>query len=204
MKVLQSIILVALILTSCDSQESKSQNEEQVNSDTITLKDTNRRPIAGQKLKVDQIYTGLTIKEMKDIYKDSEFIKEPVNEYGIDGDSFGLVVRRNNERLFFVWTLQGQDIIHGITILSDTLRIDKNVHVGMSLKKFMQKYPNSTMNIDMLDNRYEYLFVPELNYRVEFLTTDSNRVAEYDYEQPEPEFKEIKRPNATIDRISIN
>jgi hypothetical protein len=204
MKTLLSIILVTLILTSCDNQESKSQSEKQVNSDTNALEGTNRQPKKDHKLKVDKVYIGMTIKEMKDTYQDSEFIEEPVYEYGIDGESFGIVVKRKNERLFFVWTLQGQDNIHGITILSDSLTIDKNVHVGMSLNDFMEKYPNATVNIDMVDNRYEFLFVPELNYRVEFLTTDSNRVAEYDYEQPEPEFKEIKRPNATIDRISIN
>jgi hypothetical protein len=107
-------------------------------------------------------------------------------------------------RLFFVWTLQGEEKIHGMTILSDSIIIDENVHVGMTLKSFMDKYSEATVQIDMVDERYEYLNVPRLSYRPEFLTTDSTRVANYDYEQPEPEFKSVRKPEARIERISVN
>ena len=155
-------------------------------------------------MKVDKAYIGMTISELKEVYKSSEFIEEPVHEYGVDGESNGLVVEQDNERLFFVWTLQGEEIIHGMTILSDAIMIDNNVRVGMTLASFMDKYPDATVHIDMVDGRYEYLDVPGLSYRPEFLTTGSSRVADYDFGQPEPRYRNVKRPDAKIERISVN
>lgn len=204
MKPLLSILLALLTVTACNNKTSKTERDAQTGADTITSEVKDKQPEQDPVTKVDQVYIGMTIQELKETYKNATFIEEPVYEYGIDGDSNGLVVEQDNERLFFVWTLLGKDEIHGITLLSESLKIDDDVHVGMTLEAFRDKYPNIPVNIDMLDDRYEYLYVPEHEYRVEFLTTDSTRVATYDYDQPEPEFKAVKRPHATVDRISFD
>lgn len=203
MKNLPLIAFVLLTLFSCDNVKSNKQKEKSVEPSQI---ETNTAVKSKQelKIKVDKAYIGMAISELKTLYHNAEFIEEPVYEYGIDGESKGLVVKQNDEKLFFVWTLQGEERVHGITILSDTIIIDDNVHVGMTLKSFIDKYPATTVHIDMIDERYEYLNVPELSYRPEFLTTDSTRVAEYDYEQPEPEFKSVRNRDARIERISVN
>ena len=198
------IVFVLLTLISCVKEKSNKQKDKYVEPKIKVEKNTTDIPKEDLEIKVDKAYIGMSISELKSVYGSAEFIEEPVYEYGIDGDSKGLVVKQNDKRLFFVWTLQGEKKIHGMTILSDSIIIDRNVHVGMTLKSFMVKYPEATVQIDMIDERYEYLNVPRLSYRPEFLTMDSTRVASYDYEQPEPEFKNIKKPEARIERISVN
>jgi hypothetical protein len=196
--------IVILTLFYCKNETSNKQEEKAVESKSQIETTTTNKSQKESEIQVDKAYIGMTITELKNAYKGAEFIEEPVYEYGIDGESKGLVVKQNDERLFFVWTMQGEDKIHGMTILSGSIIIDNNVQVGMTLKSFMDKYPSTKVHIDMIDERYEYLHVPSISYRPEFLTTDSTRVADYDYEQPEPEFKGIKNPNALIDRISVN
>ena len=152
---------------------------------------------------VDKIHIGMTIQDMKALYNSAELIEEPLFKYGIDSENNGIKVTVNGESLFFVWTLQDNDTINGIEIISQTIIIDNDVHVGMTLENFLEKYPNSTLSIDELSLESEYILVPSLDYRVEFLTTESTRVADYDYSKTEPEFISIKRPMAKIDRISI-
>ena len=152
---------------------------------------------------VDKAYIGMTIQELKNKYQDAEFLEEHVYYYGVDGSGNGISVVDHGEKLFFVWTLEDDDKIHSITIISSRITIDDNVHVGMKLNDFHEKYPNGKMAIDMVDTSIEYMYVPGLDYRVEFLTTDSTRVAEYDYGMGEPEFIEVKHPESKINRISI-
>ena len=193
-----------MTLFSCNNETTNKQEEKHEESKSQIETTTTNKPTQESEIQVDKAYIGMTITELKKAYESAEFIEEPVYEYGIDGESKGLVVKQNDEKLFFVWTLQGEEKVHGITILSDTIIIDDNVHVGMTLKSFIDKYPATAVHIDMIDERYEYLNVPELSYRPEILTTDSTRVAEYDYEQPEPEFKSVRNRDARIERISVN
>ena len=146
----------------------------------------------------------MTILEMKEIYKTAKFIEEPVYEYCIDGEENGIVVHDNGKRLFFVWTMQDENVIRGITILSKDIKIDNNISVGITLEEFIKKYPKAVLAIDLLDDRYEFSYVPELNYRIEFLTTDSTRIGEYNFDSVEPEFIKIIDPKRKVDRISIN
>jgi hypothetical protein len=182
MKKFQCIVIGFLLFSSCNIGTSQS---------------------AIHPVLVDKIHIGMTIQEMKSIYNKAEFINEPLYEYGIDSEEKGIMVKVNGEALFFVWTMQGNDTIHGIAIVSKKIFIDKDVHVGMTLEDFHNKYPKSKLAIDELTLDYEYIHIPVPDYRVEFLTTDSTRAADYDYSKSEPEFISIKRPKTVIDRISL-
>jgi hypothetical protein len=140
---------------------------------------------------------------LKSEYKSAHFVEEPVYEYGIEGTSMGMTIVQNEERLFFVWTMEESNIIHGITIITPTIKIDGNVKVGMTLSEFLKKYPNNKLAIDMSDNDIEFSYVQDMKYRIEFLTTESTRIGEYDFKVGEPEFKRVVLPNSKIDRISI-
>ena len=155
-------------------------------------------------LKVDKIHIGMTIREMKALYPGAEFAEEPLFKYGVDSENDGIKVAINGESLFFVWTLEDNDTINGITILSQSIVIDLDVHVGMTLGDFLKKYPTSKLFIDVLSSDFEYISVQEPGYSVEFRTTESNRVADYNYSESEPEFISVKRSSAKIDRISVN
>lgn len=156
-----------------------------------------------QQIKVDKIHIGMTIKEMKALYPGAEFIEEPLFKYGVDSENNGIKVAVNKESLFFVWTLEDNDTINGVEILSQKIVIDQDVHVGMTLEDFLKKYPTSKLSFDELTSDYEYIQVPGFDYRVEFITTETTRVADYDYSKNEPEFISVKRPTAKIDRISV-
>ena len=199
MKKVLLLILTTFLLISC--KDNIPTHDEKNYSITKTEVPTKEQ--VNQEIIVDKIHIGMTIQEMKDIYKSASFIEEPVYEYGIDGESNGLVVQENGKRLFFVWTMQNENKIKGITILSKDIKIDNNISVGMTLEEFIKKYPKSTLAIDLIDDRYEFIYVPELKYRIEFLTTDSTRIAEYDFGVGEPEFIKIKNPKKEVDRISL-
>ena len=152
-------------------------------------------------LKMDKIYIGMTIQEMKDIYSNAEFIEEPLYRYGVDSEDPGITVTQNGEKLFFVWTMQNENKIHGITILSDKIQIDNGIHVGMTLEDFLKRHPDQNLRMDELSQEdYEYIHVPVLDYQVEFWTNDSTRVATYS--KPDLIYISIRRPEAKIDRIS--
>lgn len=203
MRNLPIVAIVILTLFSCKNEKTDRQKDkpEESNSQIETTTNKSNQEL---EIRVDKVYIGMAISELKAVYDHAEFIEEPVYKYGIDGESKGLVVKQNNERLFFAWAMQGEGKICGITILSESIMIDSNVHVGMTLEAFMDKYPNARVRIDMIEGRYEYVYVPSIPYQPEFLTTDSTRIANYDYEQPEPEFKSVRKPEARIERISVN
>jgi hypothetical protein len=183
MKIYRFLIFYLLLLVACSSS-------------------LNSKPRSHQ-LKVDKIHIGMTLHEMKSLYPGAEFIEEPLFKYGVDSENNGIKVAVNEESLFFIWTLEDNDTINGIEILSQNIVIDHDVHVGMTLEDFLRKYPDSKLAFDELSSDYEFIQVPGPDYRVEFLTTDSTRVANYNYSGTEPEFISVKRPAAKIDRISI-
>lgn len=188
---------IAFLLFSCNLEE---ENE----SETSSQQDVKKKVFADNgQLMIDKAFIGMSIQQLKDVYKDAKFITEPVYEYGIDGESDGIVVAKDEDRLFFVWTMDGVDTINGITILSPKIVIDSNVHVGMPLNKFMERYPNQPLEIDVLDDRFETILVDSLRYSANFLSTDSTRVGVYNHDVPSGEFVEVKRPEAAIDRIAI-
>ncbi|MGI5820624.1 MAG: hypothetical protein ACOX5L_00980 [Bacteroidales bacterium] len=123
--------------------------------------------------------------------------------YGIDSEKSGLLVVNNNEKLLFVWVSE-DDHIKGITILSPSIVIDSNVSVGMNFQEFLKKYPDAQLAVSLVDEGVEYYHVKDKDYIIEFLTKPDNRVGEYEEEGVEAKSIRIVRPNAKIDRITMN
>ena len=199
MKNILFIILIPLFLIIFYNNTALKINK----TDFDSISELQSKQYTQTKLYVDKIHIGMTIQEMKDVYTSANFIEEPVYKYGIDGESNGLVVEENGNRLFFVWTLENENEIRGITIISKDIKIDNNVSVGMTLAEFIKKYPEATLAIDLIDNKYEFSYVAKLKYRIEFLTTDSTRVAEYSFGEGEPEYIKIINLKKKVDRISV-
>lgn len=199
MKNILFIILIPLFLIISYNNTALKINK----TDFDSISKLQSKQYTQTKLYVDKIHIGMTIQEMKDVYTSANFIEEPVYKYGIDGESNGLVVEENGNRLFFVWTSENENEIRGITIISKDIKIDDNVSVGMTLAEFIKKYPEATLAIDLIDNKYEFSYVAKLKYRIEFLTTDSTRVAEYSFGEGEPEYIKIINLKKKVDRISV-
>lgn len=202
MKILTPINLLLIItFLACNSIPSTDTNQND-----SSIKDTNNSVNAENSeriLSADKASVGMTINELKKAYPNAKFVEEPVSLYGVDGEGKGLVVVNNNERLLFVWTLEGDDKIRGITILSPSIVIDSNVAVGMPLQEFLKKYPDIKLTISLIDEDIEYCYVKGKEYLIEFLTQPDNRVGEYEMEGVEAESIRILRPDAKIDRISL-
>lgn len=199
MKNILFIILIPLFLIISYNNTALKINK----TDFDSISKLQSKQYTQTKLYVDKIHIGMTIQEMKDVYTSANFIEEPVYKYGIDGESNGLVVEENGNRLFFVWTSENENEIRGITIISKDIKIDNNVSVGMTLAEFIKRYPEATLAIDLIDNKYEFSYVAKLKYRIEFLTTDSTRVAEYSFGEGEPEYIKIINLKKKVDRISV-
>ena len=194
------LILTIFIWTSC-SQGTQKTNEEVNNNIKV---DSLNQKTSYDTIFVDKTYVGMTLKKLKSIYKDLEFLEEPMFFYGVDSEKNGLLLKKNNAPFIFVWTQESCDTINGITILTDQITIDNNVHVGITISDFFNKYKNAKLQIDQISNETEFGFVMNnLNYRIEFITADSNRVGEYDMMQAEPEFIKLKRPDAKVERIGV-
>lgn len=202
MKILTPINLLLIItFLACNSIPSTDTNQND-----SSIKDTNNSVNAENSeriLSADKASVGMTINELKKAYPNAKFVEEPVSLYGVDGEGKGLVVVNNNERLLFVWTLEGDDKIRGITILSPSIVIDSNIAVGMPLQEFLKKYPDIKLTISLIDEDIEYCYVKGKEYLIEFLTQPDNRVGEYEMEGVEAESIRILRPDAKIDRISL-
>lgn len=197
---LTTLILTIFIWTSC-SQETKKSTEDVISNVKV---DTLIPKISYDTIFVDKTYVGMTLTKLKSVYKDLDFVEEPVFFYGVDSEENGLLLNKNNKPFIFVWTKENTDTINGITILSDQITIDDNVRVGITITDFFNKYKNAKLQIDQISNETEFSSVmSNLLYRIEFITADSNRVGEYDMTQAEPEFIKLKRPDAKVERIGV-
>src|SRR5688572_7020008 len=122
MKISLQFLCAFLLFTACNKTNQGSFIAKKAPIATMSETKTNGSKNEAQHLVVDKIHIGTTIDEMKNNYKYAEFKLESVYEYGVDGEGMGIVVIEKGERQFFVWTLEGQEKIHGITILSPSIK----------------------------------------------------------------------------------
>ncbi|WP_224997037.1 hypothetical protein [Cesiribacter sp. SM1] len=194
------IIIILIFISACSTVASREDNIVAATRKP-KIKEEGRTSTYIQK--VDKAFIGMTVEELKEAYPNAIFKEEPLYEYGVDSEGTGLLVIENNEPLLFAWTLEDDNKIHSLTVLSPKIKVDSNVHVGMTVQEFLEKYPNSTLAINLIDDRFEFIHIMDKKYSIEFITTDSSRVGNYDFSEAEPEFKSLNRPEATIDRIEI-
>jgi DNA-dependent RNA polymerase auxiliary subunit epsilon len=74
----------------------------------------------------------------------------------------------------------------------------------MNFQEFLKKYPDAQLAVSLVDEGVEYYHVKDKDYIIEFLTKPDNRVGEYEEEGVEAKSIRIVRPNAKIDRITMN
>jgi hypothetical protein len=191
-------------LFSCSSKKTvdkKPDNTDTISSNDSIIEDT----IKDLKIhvQVDRAYIGMTIDELKKEYSAAKFKNEPVFMYGVDGEEEGILVIENGKEQFFVWTMYGNDSITGIVILSPSIIIDKGIHVGMTCQDFLKQYPKETLAVSEMSEDYEFSYIEDLTYTVEFHTSDTNRVGKYTEAEDGYLYKGIQSPLSKIDRIHV-
>ena len=144
----------------------------------------------------------MPIGQLKTEYPDCGFAEMPVHDYGIDGDSKGLLLTKDSLPFLFAWTNDGEENIKGLVAMTRSLATSNGYRVGMTSGEIARKCPGCYVAPDMLDDRIEYVPVPGTEIRLEFITTDSTRIGRYRFNHPEPKSR-ILQPNQKVQRISI-
>jgi hypothetical protein len=194
--------------TTASAEENKSSNTTSETSTSDASENSSSAPSNTEPVEAEEftlpnnVRIGISVDELKKLYPKAVFKKLPSDGYGNTVKEQGLLVVENKEPLFYVVHAKGKKNIAGLTLLTPGIRIEEGVHVGITYEQFMKKYPESELTIDVYENNMECIYVPEKRYRVEFATSDSNRVGNYDMTGPAPEFKNVARPKTKIARIS--
>lgn len=115
------------------------------------------------------------------------------------GEMVAHLITWGNDTLAVV-LLNAEDLqlVRSIIVLSEKIPFGK-VHKGLTAKELFQLYPKAKLHADLLSDD-EYVYLDDLQIKVVFKTTESNRVGKYDDE----EYKGLKRPDAVIDFIEVN
>lgn len=148
---------------------------------------------------LNQVKIGSTLSEFRTILTDFQFDKAPLYNYGVDSESLGILVSLNNENLIFVWTKYQTDTINEIIVLHPDIVIDNKIKVGSTLKNYLDYYPQAKIELDAVNEEYEYAYLPEQDFIVEF-TDRQNPIATYNDDFTANQVINLDR---TIDRIRI-
>jgi len=184
-----------------DSMANKIKDENSVNTNTNEM--DSMALDTGQKSNFDQVKIGMKITDLKQLFKDSKFVSMKASQFGIKTIENVIVVMKENEPQFLFFDNKGKKTIDGITILNQDIILERGVHVGLTYLQFTKLKQGGSLTIDTYNKDIECIYVPEKKYRVEFLTSDSNRVGQYKTSDVGYELIKVIRPESKINRISM-
>ncbi len=121
----------------------------------------------------------MKISELKSTYPNCDFSDLPLYEFGIDSENIGLLVKKKNKPILFIWTMQGDSTIAGIFCLTDEFETENKIKVGLSVKDLLLVYPNCSLSRDCLEMASECAEFKDIGITIEFVTNDKNRVGKY-------------------------
>lgn len=158
-----------------------------------------------------KIGLGMVLRDVTDIYNTSygiELKKVPQFVYGYDSEKNGFELWVSDKPLYFIIAPDPFSEIRRIehlTVLSPEISVH-GLHTDMTIKNVLDKYPNAELKIDLV-NDWEYIYLRNLNLRLEFKTNKDNRIAQYKLnEKNENEdfiATKILNENRKIDFITI-
>ena len=206
MPFLLNILSFILMLTSCSS----SGNEAKTANPVVNTSKIETRPVVApqadkliSKKTFGKITVGMQVTSLQELYPDMNTEERPVYEYGVDGETMGILLKNQAKPYLYLWTMQGDSKIHGITALSPDLQTTDGLKVGSTVTEILSLYPNSEAGISFIDDT-EFIYIEELGLRFEFLTTPESRIGDYEFNNdPQPQFRKFKVESAKVDRISI-
>ena len=149
---------------------------------------------------LDTVKVGMTVKEIKGILQDCSFVEEPLTNYGIDSESSGIAVYKENRKLIFIWKKYNTKGIYEIVILDSKIEVDGIIKVGSTLEEYLKVNPDAIIEKNPLNEEWEYAYSTKDFYTVEFNKESGEKVAEYNEDYS---LKKILNVKASIDRIRI-
>lgn len=153
-------------------QEQKLLKTHYYDNDTKRMK-----PI----IYVGDIALGMVLRDVAGIYNYGIELKEVSQfTYGYDSEETGYELWISNKPLYFLIVPNRYSEIRRIeylTILSPEISVH-GLNTDMTVKNVLKKYPDAKLNIDLI-NDWEYIYIKNLNLRLEFKTNKDNRIAQY-------------------------
>lgn len=146
-----------------------------------------------------RIATWMTLNDVKSIYPGA-IIEKTVNRFSscAEDERPAYSIVDENDTLAICFLDGDEKYIQKIIALSNNIRFGK-ITTGSTAKEVLSIYPKAIIHTDLL-SEYEYIFLPELNIKLIFNSTETSRVGKYMKEQ----YIGLSRPAARIDYIEIN
>ncbi len=157
--------------------------------------------INGQTVGMAEI--GMTLENLREKYPEYVFTPRSVFEYGIDGESKGLLALKADVPQFFVWTLDGESTVHGIVILSNEFVTENGLKVGITVEEVLEKYPKMEVQRDGLDPDMEFINIEDKKITLHFINPPGEFVGEYETDNPEETSRSFAL-DRKVDRIYVN
>lgn len=179
-----------LIFMICCNDLSKSANTEVAGLTVVPID-------------IEYILDRLNKEELIASFSQAYNISTPyLHEYGIDAESTGILLSKESNPIFFAWTKWDSDSLFEIQVLSEEVTLKPNIRVGMTVKEFIEHYPDSRINLEVVDESSEYFVLEDrYEYTIEFLTRLADRIGRYSMGQYETE--EIMNTEAKANKISV-
>jgi|GEM_PF-1206644 hypothetical protein len=219
--------ILAVWMLACSSQKSEeqsSQSDSLVNAQTPesssddtgaastssptsdssvaqVVEPVGKRSLISGKVKIDML-----IENMKKLNSSYAFKDVEASEFNMTNNEPSIKLMLASQEgvpQFIVQYTKASNAVKGITILSPNFEVEEGVHVGMTYDAFVKIKPKSELSIDAYALNIECIYVPEMKYRVEFLTSDANRIGKYNDNGSGPVFSKAARPDGKVDRISM-
>jgi hypothetical protein len=204
-KITYALFVLALLVVACSKNEKpsaevkepkkpepKAENQPQVIEPEL---------INGHTVGMAEI--GMTIQTLREKYPDYTFVPKPVYEYGVDGEANGLLALKEDEPQFFVWTLDGENTVHGIVILSGNFVTENGLKVGITIEEVLEKYPEMEIQRDGIDPNMEFINIEDKKITLHFINPEGQYIGEYDTENPDETSRSFDL-DRKVDRIYVN
>jgi len=153
---------------------------------------------------------GMVLRDIPDVYgqysNNVELKEVPRYTYGDDSDELGYELWFEEKLQYFLTVADKKDgvkRITGLTVISPEIEVG-GLHTGLGIGEILKRYPNAKLNIDLI-NDWEYLYIKELSLRLEFKTSETNRIAQYTYNKRIGSYEavKIKDEKRKLDFISV-
>ena len=204
-KITFALLLLAVVVVACSKNEkpaaevkepAQAHPQEKLAPETVAPQLIKESTVGLAKI-------GMTTEELRQQYPQYTFQDKPVYEFGVDGEGKGLIAMQNDQPQFFVWTLDGENTVHGIVVLSEGFVTEDGLKVGTTIEQILEKYPEAEIQRDGIDPNMEYINIEDKKITLHFINPPDQTIGEYETDNPDETSRSFDL-DRKVDRIYVN
>lgn len=180
------IVLVGLLIFSCDTTTEKINNETEVtletkktveksNSESTEFEFSDFRIMNGQ---LGSIKIGMTIQEAESQFNGLTKKEDEAVNFGFGGGSPAYLYYSGDEILFGLIPSLGTDTLLFIIAAHKKLQTTNGLNPNSTVKELLREYPDLMVNQDLM-NSWEYFQDTTNGWDFVFMTDDQTEIGEY-------------------------